>query len=299
VHGKDKLIKKAEYWAGLLWRDAQSRWSERSGQDKNYRQHVIHPAVCSLLRESFPDRGVRILELGCGDGFFLDDLKEHKLIENGGAYLGVDISAELIKRARKNNTGEHIDFLQSNLADNKLAEYIWSRNESWDCVVSIFVIQEIPDIKSVMANLGKILPNGLPVIFVTVHPDFAQWLLQKGRMQKADEYDVIPLNEGNEQGEIQWHWAGYYPIVDEPLDAFHLPYFHRNLDDYRSFLNKSGFVIDNIIELPEAQNDLPLLVKQGISPFAPFETNLYWPLIGEAPSSIVIIAHRERENEQE
>ena len=188
---EDDYIKKAELWAASLWRETLTRWSGRSGQDKNYRQNVINPAVLSLLHERFPDQGIRILELGCGDGVLLNDPKWRELIDNGGAYLGIDISAELIGKARHNHIGENIDFLIGNLADPALADSIVSRNESWDCVLSIFMLQEIPNLEPVLGNLGRIMSGGCPAVLIAVHPDFADWLMKEERMRKVDYYNDI------------------------------------------------------------------------------------------------------------
>ena len=291
-------IQQAEFWAASLWYKALPRWSGRSGQDKSYRLHVIHPALQALLRETFPERGIRILELGCGDGAFLDDRRGRELIDDGGAYLGIDISAELIENARKLYAGENIDFLHGNLTDPALAARMVNRQEFWDCALSIFALQEIPNLESVMWNLKRILPAGILIIFVTVHPEFAEWLTEEGRMKKADDHIGIHNREGIESGKITWRWAGYYPIVDEPHEPFYLPYFHRSIDDYRSLLEQSGFDVEKIVELPEKKHALPALVKQGISPFTPFETNLYWPRISESPSSIAICAWKEGKREQ-
>ncbi len=286
---KDARIQKAESWASSLWREALPRWSGRSGQDKNYRKHVVHPALLSLLRKNFPEGGIRILELGCGDGVFLDDTGLKALIDNGGSYSGIDISSKLIEKARLKHTAENIVFLRGSLTDTGLVDSIASRKESWNCVLSVFAVQEMPDIESMMINLSKLLPGRVLSIFVTVHPDFGEWLMHEGRMRKEEE-----LTGGIEQGELQWRWAGYYPIVDEPLEAFYLPYFHRSIEDYRSIFAKYGFITQDIVELPEKKHELPLLVKRGVSPFTPFETNLYWPRIGEAPSSIVFLAGKEK-----
>ena len=286
---KDARIQKAESWAATLWNEALPRWSGRSGQDKNYRKHVVHPAILSLLRKNFPEGGIRILELGCGDGVFLDDTGLKALICNGGSYSGIDISSKLIEEARLKHIAENIAFLRGSLADTALFDRIVSHNESWNSVLSIFTIQEIPDIESMMENLLRILPERVLTVFVTVHPDFGEWLMHEGRMRKE-----VELTGGIEQGELQWRWAGYYPIVDEPLEAFYLPYFHRSLEDYRSIFAGYGFFTQDIVELPEKKHELPQLVKRGVSPFTPFETNLYWPRIGEAPSSIVFLARKEK-----
>lgn len=285
---KESLISKAEIWVSSVWTDALPHWSVRSGQDKSYRWHVIHPAIVNILRKIYQNRHLRILDLGCGDGIMLDDQTMRELIANDGAYLGIDISRELLDKARQCHNEKNISFLQGNLSDLDFFQRIIERMDKWDCIVSVFVIQEIPDIESFLENLRQLLETVNVAIIVTVHPDFAEWLKQTGEMQLADD-----LPEYCELKNFPWRWAGYYPIVNEPHDTFFLPYFHRNIEDYRSLMERFGIAIEKIVELPDKQNELPLLVKQGFSPFYQFEKNIYWPRICEEPSALAIIARKE------
>ena len=284
---RENIIHDAEVWAKTVWNEALLRWSVRSGQDKSYRWHVIYPAIVNILSESFQNKRLRILDLGCGDGIFLDNQNTSELIANDGAYLGVDISGELIEKARDRHNENNVGFLVGNLSDTDFARRILNRETGWDCVLSVFVIQEIPDIESFMENLERILKTGAFALIVTVHPDFALWLKQTGRMRITGDHANF-----HEQESPPWRWAGYYPIVDEPNEAFFLPYFHRTTEDYRSLMERFGIIVEKIIELPD-KNDLPLLMKQGFSPFTPFEHNIYWPRICEVPSALFIIARKE------
>lgn len=282
-----------EFWAASLWQKALTRWSGRSGQDISYRKHLIHPALEVLLKENFTGGGIRILELGCGDGSLLDDRMLRELVDNGGAYLGIDISNELIEKAKQAYIGGNINFFSGNLTSPELSDSILKYEQFWDCVLSVFTIQEIPDPGIMIDNLTRIIKGDVLTLFITVHPNFGEWLLRSGKMKKENN-----LIYKNEPGKTPWRWAGYYPIVDEPLEVFYLPYFHRTIGDYRSLFESHGFIIHKIMELPEKTHDLPLLVKRGISPFTPFKTNLYWPRIGEEPSSIAILVRKEGKSER-
>ena len=281
-------IKKADEWTRAVWQKAIPRWSVRSGQDKSYRCHVAHPAVVDIMSKRRHNRGLRILDLGCGDGIILDDPKFRELIGDDGAYLGVDVSDKLLEIARDRHIDENVSFVRGNLSDPDIARRIIERGIVWDVLLSVYVIQELPDIESFIMNLAKLVQTSAYVIIVTVHPDFAGWLKQTGSLKLEEN-----LTSSDEQETSSWRWAGYYPIVDEPNDTFTLPHFHRTVGDYRSLLGKSGFVVDKVLELPDKQRDLPHLVKQGFSPFSQFENNVYWPRIGEEPSALAIISRKE------
>lgn len=268
----------AGIWAASLWDDAASRWTEREGQDRNYRLHVVHPAIRKILRERFPDGGIRLLDLGCGDGSFLDDAENAALLRDG-AYYGVDVSPELVGRAEEKHHGPGRTFGIADLAapgDGLLP----GGENAWNCALSVFVVQEMPDLTVFFERLWRIAAPGTCVIVVTVHSAFGGWLRDAGRMPEA----------GLDPGE-DWRWAGRYPIVDEPREPFYLPYFHRTEEDYRAAFERAGFRIRDVRGIPDG-DERARLRAEGISPFIPFETNAYWPRMAEGPSGMLILAER-------
>lgn len=286
-------MEQAGAWAAALWRQAVGRWSERTGQDRNYREHVVHPALDAILRERFHGKGYRMLEIGCGDGAFLDSPAGDALIESGGDYLGIDLSGELIDRARTLHQGPHAGFMQLDISSPAASEQV-RETGNHDCLLSVFAVQEMPGLPGMLANLRALASPGTSIVIVTVHPDFGKWLLDAGHMRRApfagdDRADAAGALQ---DGAVSWRWAGEYPIVDEPREPFPLPYFHRTIADYRTLLGAAGFRVDAVRELP-GPGELPALVERGISPFCEFDTNVYWPRMAEGPSSIVIIAHSE------
>jgi len=286
------ILNRAEAWAASLWREAGQRWTERSGQDLNYRRFVVHPAVSGLLGEFCGGSPLDIVELGCGDGILLDEPSLKGRMAGGGSYLGVDRAPEFLAAARKKHPEAWCRFIEASLEDDDFADRIGSYGVSWNCALTIFAVQEIPGIESLVGNAAAILGDGAFFLLVTVHPDFGDWLRDTGRMPPVTELDPAEPN-----APAPWRWAGSYPIVDEPREPFHLPYFHRTAVDYETILSAHGLSTVTVRELPDPAGDLPRLVREGISPFADFPANLYWPRIGEAPSSLAILSRKEAPRE--
>jgi SAM-dependent methyltransferase len=285
---QDRNLKKvAGDWVNSVWSEAVLRWSTREGQDISYREHVIYPALDKILNLRFRSGGLRILDLGCGDGIFLENPGSMKLLTGERAYLGVDVSGELLASAEKRHSADSIDFLEGDLSDRGLADRINETGIDWNCALSVFAIQEIPDIDPVIRNISRSIRSGAYVVLVTVHPDFAEWLRDAGKMCVEDK-----ILGGDDSGAPLFRWAGYYPIVDEPNESFYLPYFHRTIEDYENIMIEHGILPSEIMTLP-AGDDLAELAGLGISPFAQFEYNDYWPKICEQPSSLAIIARKE------
>jgi len=286
---KSSILFDAEQWARSLWDESLGRWANRSGQDKRYRIDVIRPAINDILGRTFPDGALNIVEFGCGDGSLLEDVTVANRIRNNGRYLGIDISPGLIGLAREKFGSGRIAFEVAGLHEARLQKIVAGHGGKWNTAVSVFTIQEIPGLPDVLRTMAAVLPANTHVVFITVHPGFGSWLRESGAMRIIDTFGDDPEEPGELSAERPWRWAGSYPIVDEPLEPFHLPFFHRTLDDYRAMFGEVGIDITGIVPLP-GEEDIRRLTGRGSSPFAPFETNVYWPEIGKKPSSAAILA---------
>ena len=275
-------------WAETLWGAVGSRWCRREGQDRNYRREVTDPAIREITAGLVGDHGVQVLDLGCGDGVLLEGYVGDSLIADGGSYLGIDRSEESIAAARCRHAGDGVSFLEGDLCDAGLPGSVAVFGGNWDIVISVFVFQEIPDLAAVLDNVVRMTGPGTPCVFFMVEPSFADWLVYSGHMTVAadDAGDRSP-------GRGRWRWRAPYPIVDEPDEPFYLPYFHRTGEDYAALLAQAGFKVERFVPFPDLKTGLPRLRAEKVSPFLPFSGNLYWPRIGEIPSSLAIVARTE------
>jgi len=285
---KTDIMDNASAWVQSVWQKAQSNWIGREGQDRTYRVDVIIPAVCNLLDDYFPKGNVRILELGCGDGVLLESNDFRKLFNEDGFYHGIDLSETLLNSVRENHSASNITFQQGDIADPSLPDTVEERYKKANVALSVFMIQEVPNLDVYIHNLARLTAPGALTITVSVHPDFADWLLREDRLQVEKR-----LGGDTEFTNYQWRWAGYYPIVEEIHGTFYLPHFQRTVEDYKMIMERHGFKLEQTIDLPEPTRDIPRLVQGGVSPFTPFADNQYWPRIGEAPSAIIFVARKE------
>jgi SAM-dependent methyltransferase len=284
-------IADARRWAAELWDIALPRWLARTGQDRSYREHIIHPLLCSVIGGLRGGGPLNLIEIGCGDGSLLEDRREREMIGDSGRYLGIDRLPELTDAARERFATERIDFMTADVTDRNLAARLSPSGTRWNCAISVLAVQEIPDVESMMSVLAAVLAPGASFVFVSVHPAFGTWLREEGRLDIRKDLSPSGTHSSNT---TQWLWAGGYPIVDEPREAFSLPYFHREITSYRDLCARHGFTVRRVIEFPDAAHDIPVLVDKKVSPFSRFEGNLYWPRIAEGPSSLAIVAEKDR-----
>ena len=97
-------------------------------------------------------RGARLLEIGCGGGHVLRMFPEQQL-------TGVDVSGEMLEKARRNLAGLDATLLKGDVAQHGLAD------RSFDGIVCTEVLEHVVDPNHVLAEIARLLaPNGKAVI---------------------------------------------------------------------------------------------------------------------------------------
>jgi ubiquinone/menaquinone biosynthesis C-methylase UbiE len=99
-----------------------------------------------VVKKYLPKSAERILDLGCGTGMFLEELAER-----GGLVVGVDSSARMLGIARK-RAGE----VSLVCAD---ADHLPFKDGSFDVVVSITLLQNMPKPEETMKEMGRVLKS--------------------------------------------------------------------------------------------------------------------------------------------
>lgn len=126
--------------------------------------------------------GEHVLDVGCGAG--TDTLVAARMVWPGGRAVGIDMTPEMLDRARSAAAGMSDVSVEFRLAD---AERLPFADDSFDAVISNGVIDIIPDKDAVFAEVMRVLRPG-------------------GRMQVADVTIQRPVSEeGRRDIDL---WAG-------------------------------------------------------------------------------------------
>lgn len=197
-------------------------------KDINANNLIEKPIFQSLL-PSFKDK--KILDLGCGFG----DLC--KFAENDGArkVVGIDISKNMIDKAKKINYGEKISYL--NLPMEKINEI----NEKFDFVLSSLAFHYVENFNKLIKNIKNLLvPNGY-LIFSQEHPVATAFIPPKNK--KIDSKIDIEnkryylLSDYNNNGKRSIHWN-----IDGVVK------YHRNFTTIINTLSENNFIIEKLVE---------------------------------------------------
>ncbi len=104
-------------------------------------------------------RGGIALDVGCGPGSVTASLAE--AVGEGGLAMGVDISGPMLARAVRANSGPQVGFIRAD------AQRLPLRDATMDAIVSIAVLQLIPNPAAAVAEIARVLrPGGRVAVMV-------------------------------------------------------------------------------------------------------------------------------------
>jgi len=205
-----------------LWYDSYLETNKDSYQEK-----VIAP---NLLRLLDIKKGMRVLDLACGQGFF-----SRKFKTAGAVVTGVDISAELIATAKKHSQG--IEYFVA--PAHKLG---FLKDNSFDVITIVLAIQNIEELNLVFAESRRVLAPKGRLILILNHPAF--------RIPKRSDWGFDPKS-GTQYRRIDGYLSSTKnTIVMHPSmkDSEETISYHRSLQDFFKAFSKSHFAVTRLEE---------------------------------------------------
>lgn len=181
------------------------------------------PALRALLP---PLEGLRVLDLGCGFGWFA------RWAHNAGAgsVVGVDVSKRMLERAHRSASGEVVRYLRADLERLPLA------CGRFDLVFSSLALHYLKDYEALCGYIRRLLTPGGHLVFSVEHPIFTA-PSRPGWRTDADGYRFWPvdgyLKEGGRTTE------GIVPGVEK---------YHRTVAGYVNPLLERGFRPERLVE---------------------------------------------------
>jgi ubiquinone/menaquinone biosynthesis C-methylase UbiE len=181
----------------------------------------------SALRALLPElRGLEVLDLGCGFGWFCRWARQQ-----GAAHvLGVDISEKMLTRAKATTEDRSVTYIQADMEQIELPA------DSLDLVYSSLALHYVENLSRLMSQVYRALVPGGSLVFSVEHPIFTapsepQWCLASDgrRTWPVDRY----LNEGPRS--TDWLAEG---VIKQ----------HRTLATYLNMLIRLGFVLTHVEE---------------------------------------------------
>ncbi|MCM3388863.1 class I SAM-dependent methyltransferase [Ureibacillus chungkukjangi] len=200
---------------------------------------VEQPAIKSLL---IAIEGKKVLDLGCGAGAFAK-----YCVEKGAAkVVAVDISKNMIEKARKENLHEKIDYLCSPIEELDL------HNQTFDIIVSSLAIHYIEDYPKLIDKIKSLLIANGEFVFSTEHP------LVTARKEVISNW--VRDSEGN-----KLHWAVDHYKQEGKREGYWyvngVVKYHRTVSTLINTLIEKGLTLERIIEPTSISGGIELRPK--------------------------------------
>lgn len=212
------------------WEGVARKWHKGlEERADSYHASVVAP---NLLRVLKPAAEMRVVDIGCGDGFIT-----REIAAMGAEVVGTDISPEMVKLAQK-AAAPNERYVAA--PAEKLS---FAKDASFDAATIVLALQNIEHLDGALAEAARVLRTGGRLLIVLNHPVFripkktswgwddeakTQYRRLDGYMSEARlSIDMEPGKGGKGKTTVS---------------------FHRPLQVYVKALVKAGFIIDGLEE---------------------------------------------------
>ena len=226
------------------WGEVADWYDDMVSCEGSYQKDLILPNILRLLDIK---KGETILDVACGQGFFA-----REFFKKGAHVIGCDIATELISIAQKQSSSEINFFVSSayNMYEVK--------SGSIDKIVIVLALQNIENVKKILAECDRMLKKNGKIFLVLNHPAF--------RVPQNSSWgwdDSVALKSGTKG--IQYRRVDRYlseikiPIQMHPgnNNAIKTISFHRPLQYYFKLLASAGFCVSRMEEWESKKKSQP------------------------------------------
>jgi ubiquinone/menaquinone biosynthesis C-methylase UbiE len=193
--------------------------THRHAGSSNPNTVMEEPAVLDQLGDA---SGLRVLDLGCGDGSFAPTV----LARGAASYLGVDGSPSMVRTARATVAVPSAAFQRCSIEDFDAPA------GSFDLVTSRMALHYVADVATVLRTIHRLLTTDGRLIFTVVHP-------------------VITSHDNQPPGpRTTWTVDRYFEPGPRPRTWFgqQVTWHHRTIETYVCALRDAGFSLDLLSE---------------------------------------------------
>ncbi len=178
---------RVSYYDRVFREDRDLEWNDAPGKK------VVLSAFVELVRQ----QSNRIIDIGSGSGYFLNEVRKHNPVKADQTYCGIDISPEAVEKAQ--STYQGIEFSVMNAEDLHFPE------NSFDVVLSYGAIEHVRNPLKALMEMSRILKaEGLFLMMIPA--------LDYYRSEKMDEgwYEDTDANRQLQWNYLRATWEGMF-----------------------------------------------------------------------------------------
>jgi len=215
------------------WNEGAAAWERfvESGADY-YRREVHGPA---LLAACGPLDGVRVLDLGCGQGYF-----SRELARGGALVTGIDLSEAQVAHAREHEARDPLGIEYEVLSGSETGSRYLAG--SFDLVTACMSLQDMADVPGALASAFALLRPGGGAV-ASVPPPFSDMPFREWERDAERRKIALRVDRYFESGPAVCHW-------NMPRLAYHweTPYWRFTLAEWSGMIEEAGFLIRRLRE---------------------------------------------------
>ncbi|KAI0423878.1 methyltransferase domain protein [Xylaria sp. FL1042] len=184
-----------------------------------------------------PDlKGARVLDLGCGFGWFSRFARS----KGAGRVRGIDLSAKMLDKARSMTTDDAIVYEQADLENLRLPE------GGYDVVFSALTFHYLASLPGLVAEIAKSLKRGGRLVFSVEHPLFTA--------PTTPSLVVVDQDTGRRAWQIDAYQREGARTRTWFVDGVRKQ--HRTMSTYVNLMLSSGFRLTDFVEWCPSEEEL-------------------------------------------
>ena len=215
------------------WDVAADWWKTRTDGNDPYRQFVHGPALLSACGDV---KGLNILDVGCGAGYF-----SRLLSQEGGSVVALDYSANLVHLAEEEEKKSPLGIKYEQLDAAELSNRF--ENETFDLVTGCMSIADIRELDAALEGIRNVRRPGGKFCFSLPHPIASppenRWLSEEST---GGSGRVLHRYFGRRRVS-----SGLNRISGKP-DGPELELWHMPISDWLELLASYGITVDQLTE---------------------------------------------------
>ena len=199
----------------------------RYGQLDRSVEGLAGAAEWPALRALLPDlRGLKIVDLGCGAGWFCRWARE----QGAAQILGIDISKKMLERAAANTADSAITYTRADLEQLDLPQ------AGFDLAYSSLALHYIENLEPLFSTVHRALVPGTSFVFSIEHPIYMA-PTRPGWILNANGRRTWPVDSYQIEGKRITNW-----LADGVVK------YHRTIGTTLNLLIRQGFTIRHVEE---------------------------------------------------
>ena len=171
-------------------------------------------------------RGKKVIDLGCGYGWFCRSARQAGAAE----VLGIDVSEKMLARARELTDDPGIRYQREDL------EQLTLPGQAYDLAYSSLALHYLPELTPFLATIHQALKPGGWLVFTTEHPIYT-CAKSQGWLVDAEGQRSWPVNSYQNEGPRVSNW-----LADGVIK------YHRTLGTTLNALMSAGFALRHVEE---------------------------------------------------